>query len=136
MCSSWIWRGRVFLSLAQEQDGEIIGSWGEMVERIIKSMPSPSTDRTSMTEEEPKAFRIVGYENATVPQPSAYLYNALALRGWNDYREQMEEHVGHDMPTWDELPNHLKAVWIGIARGQHGVMAWLGGGTIEEIDAD
>jgi hypothetical protein len=105
-----------------------------MVERINKSIPSLNTDLTSMTEDEPKAFRIVGYEDAQMPHPSTYLYNALALRGWNDYRQQMEEHVGHVMPTWDELPDHLKAVWVGVAHGQHGVMAWLGGGTVEEID--
>ena len=87
-----------------------------------------------MAKELQKAFRIVGYENAIMPAPSTYLYNALALRGWNDYREQMEQHVGHSMPTWDELPDHLKIVWVGVAHGQHGVMAWLGGGKIEPID--
>ena len=91
---------------------------------------------SSMPDDLPKAYKIVGYEDSQIPEPSEYLYNVMALRGWNDYREQMEEYVGHEMPTWDELPEHLKVVWMGIAHGQHGVLAWLGGGTIEEINAD
>ena len=109
-----------------------------MVERrVSKSAPSPSPrvfTYMPQDEDKPKAFRIVGYEDSRVPQPSEYLYNALALRGWNDYREQMEMIIDHKLPTWDELPEHLKGVWLGVAHGQHGVLAWLGGGTIEEID--
>jgi len=87
-----------------------------------------------MTDDEPRAFRVIVDEDSRIPPPSEQLYNELALRGWNDYRRQMTLHVGHDMPTWDDLPDHLKLVWIDIAHGQHGVMAWRGGGTIEMID--
>ena len=100
---------------------------------LSRSNRPPCSRCSSMTDDLPKAFKIVGYESATVPSPSQYLYNALALRAWNDYKEQMEPHIGHTMPTWDELPNKLKLVWLGVAHGQHGVIAWLAGGRIEEI---
>ena len=87
-------------------------------------------------DEEPKPFKIVGYENATVPAPSQKLYDALALRAWTDYRTRMEIHVGHEMPEWDELPEHLRAVWLGVAHGQHGVVALFGGCGIQYIDAE
>ena len=132
------WHGvrYLYLSVAQEQIGEIIGGWGEMVERhILKSASSPSTGTYSMTEQEPKGFKIVGYGKATVPPPSKRLYNALALKAWTDYKDRMEIYVGHQMPDWDELPDHLISVWIAVARGQHGVLAVYGGGKIEQIDA-
>ena len=86
-----------------------------------------------MTEELPKAFKIVGFEGATVPSPSAKLYNALALKAWNDYKARMELHVDHPMPDWDELPDKLKGVWLAIAHGQHGLITLLGGGKIQTI---
>lgn len=104
--------------------------------RVKKSAPSPRLVTFSMTENEPKGFRVVGYSKATVPLPSKKLYNALALKAWHDYKERMEMHIGHKMPEWDELPPHLKSVWIAVARGQHGVIAVYGGGRIEEIDAN
>ena len=107
-----------------------------MVERrILKSAPSPRVRTYSMTEQEPKGYKIVGYGKATVPMPSARLYDALALKAWTDYKGRMEIHVGHEMPEWDELPEHLQDVWIAIAHGQHGVIAVYGGGKIEEINA-
>ena len=98
---------------------------------------SPRVSTSDMPDDQDKkskAFRVVGYEDANIPPPSEQLYNELALRGWNDYRRQMTAHVGHKMPTWDDLPDHLKMVWIGVAHGQHGVMAWRGGGKIEMIE--
>jgi len=132
------WHGirYIYISLAQRQNGEITGGWGEMVERILtKSASSPSIGTRSMTEQEPKGYKIVGYGKATIPRPSKRLYDALALKGWTDYKDRMEIYVGHEMPEWDELPKQLRAVWYAIARGQHGVLTVYGGGKIRVIDA-
>jgi len=43
MFTNWHGIRYIYISLAQEQNGEITGGWGEMVERILtKSAPSPS----------------------------------------------------------------------------------------------
>tara|TARA_R110002020_G_scaffold206535_1_gene411882 strand:- start:83 stop:403 length:321 start_codon:yes stop_codon:yes gene_type:complete len=82
-------------------------------------------------------FKITIPDEAKMPQPSNRMYEALALRAWIDYREAMEPHVGHDMPDWDELPPHLKAVWESVAHGQIGIIAIYAGGKVEAIsDAD
>ena len=136
MCNDWHRVWYIYLPLAQEQNGEIIGGQGEMVERrVMKSAPSLGTDTASMDEEEPQGFKIVGYGKATIPRPSKRLYNALALKAWTDYSERMALYVGHEMTDWDELPDHLKSIWIAIGRGQHGVLAVYGGGKIQRIDA-
>ena len=84
----------------------------------------------------PKPFRIIGYENSTVPEPSGRLYSALAWQAWNDYKAGMEPQIDHPMPTWDELPDRLRSVWISVARGQHGVIALHGGGKVKYLDAE
>jgi hypothetical protein len=122
--------------LAQAKNDEIIWCMGEMVERrVMKSAPSPCAGTYSMTEQDPKAYKISGYGEARVPRPSRKLYESMALKAWHDYKERMEMHVGHEMPEWDELADQLKEVWISVARGQHGVIAVYGGGKIERIDA-
>ena len=125
-------------TLDHEQAGEI-GRYEGTIDghkRSIAGGLSPRASASHMPEPEYKAFRVVGYEDANIPAPSEQLYNELALRGWNDYRRQMAVHVGHELPTWDDLPDHLKMVWLGVAHGQHGVMAWRGGGKIEMIKDD
>jgi hypothetical protein len=136
MCDDWnsIWY--IYIPLAQAKNDEIIWGMGEMVERrVMKSAPSPCAGTYSMTEQDPKAYKISGYGEARVPRPSRKLYESMALKAWHDYKERMEMHVGHEMPEWDELADQLKEVWISVARGQHGVIAVYGGGKIERIDA-
>lgn len=135
MCNFWGSFRDLSETLDLEQTREIEECEGRTVERAFSpSALSPRVSRSQMPDDQPIAFRIVGYENAIVPPPTEQLYNELALRGWNDYRRQMTDHVGHEMPTWDDLPDHLKMVWIGVAHGQHGVIAWRGGGKIEMIE--
>ena len=137
MCDFWGSNGDLLTTLDHGQIGKITRLEGRTVEQAISpSALSPRVSTLDMQNDEPRAFRVVGYEDSRIPPPSEQLYNELALRGWNDYRRQMADHVGHAMPTWDELPDSLKMVWIGVAHGQHGVMAWRGGGKIEMIDAD
>lgn len=136
MCDDWDRVRYIYLSLVEESTWQIIGGWGEMVERrVMKSAPSPTTETYSMTEQEPKGFKIAGYGEARVPRPSKKLYESMALKAWHDYKERMEMHVGHEMPDWDEMPDHLKEVWIAVARGQHGILVVYGGGRIENINA-
>jgi len=138
MCYVWNRLGDLPETLDHEQAGEI-GELEGTIDGHTRSIAgglSPRVSTSPMPEPEYKAFRVVGYEDANIPAPSEQLYNELALRGWNDYRREMAVHVGHELPTWDELPDHLKMVWLGVAHGQHGVMAWRGGGKIEMIEDD
>ena len=123
------------IPVAEEQNGQIIGGWGEMVERTTKSMPSLTTYATTMSEEEIKPVSI-DYRGVQIPAPTKKLLTALALKAWIDYSAQMELHLDHPMPQWDHLPDKLKDVWYQIARGQHGVMTLMGGGDVREIDAE
>ena len=79
------------------------------------------------------SFKITGLEHAKMPEPSARMYEALALRAWVDYSEAMAIHVGHELPDWDELEPHLKAVWERIAHGQVGIIAIYAGCKIQAI---
>lgn len=135
MCHLWHRDGDISTTMDHGQTWKIGRLEGRTVEQAFSpGALSPRVSVRDMTDDEPRAFRVVGYEESRIPPPSEKLYNELALRGWNDYRRQMADHVGHEMPTWDELPEHLKMVWIGVAHGQHGVIAWRGGGQIEMID--
>jgi hypothetical protein len=82
------------------------------------------------------SFKIIGLENAKMPQPSQAMYEALALRAWTDYAEQMAFHVGHELPDWDDLPQHLRAVWMRVAHGQVGIVSIFAGGKIVILDAE
>ena len=133
MRGRWIRVWYIPIPVGEEQTKQIIGGWGEMVERITKSMPSPSTE--IMDEEELKPVSI-DYRGVEIPAPTKKLLTALALKAWIDYSAQMELHLDHTMPAWDQLPDKLKDVWYQIARGQHGVMTLMGGGKIRVIDAE
>ena len=114
-----------------------MGRWGEVSERIIKSVASLST-HASMTEEERKQLRPVriDHRGALIPPPSRQVLTALALKGWMDYSAQMQMILDHPMPLWDELPEHIQDVWYRVARGQHAVMSLLGGSKVSQIDAE
>ena len=106
---------------------------GTVWDARIQSQRPYAQPSLQMTER-PRPFRIVGYSGARVPEPSSRLYNALAWQAWNDYKAGMEIQVDHKMPTWDELPDNLRAVWISVAHGQHGVLALHGGGKVKYLD--
>jgi len=113
------------------------GSRGRTGARAIsRSDQPPYISSDIMCDEQFHAHRVIIDENTRLPEPSEQLYNALAMRGWTDYRRQMMPLVDHEMPEWDDLPLHLQVVWLGIAHGQLGIIALLGGGTLELIDAD
>ena len=106
---------------------------GTVWDARIQSQRPYAQPSLQMTER-PRPFRIVGYSRAIVPEPSSRLYNALAWQAWNDYKAQMEIQVDHKMPTWDELPDNLRAVWISVAHGQHGVLALHAGCKVKYLD--
>ncbi len=83
--------------------------------------------------DEQRAYKVTGYETAKVPKPSQRLYEAMALKGWIDYKERMELHVGHEMPDWDELPAELKDVWKAVAHGQHAIILLHAGCRLRQI---
>ena len=85
------------------------------------------------TEDDLKPVRI-NYHGVTLPPPNKKTLEALALKAWLDYSDQMGLLLDHELPTWDELPANLQDVWVRIARGQHVVMSLLGGGKVEVID--
>ena len=138
MCYVWGGFRDISTPLDHEQVEEIRGCEGTIGEQAFSpSGLSPRVSASTMDEHDFKAFRVIyDHETARIPPPTEQLYNELALRGWNDYRREMSVHVGHDLPNWDDLPDHLKMVWISVAHGQHGVIAWRGGGTVEMIEDD
>ena len=108
------------------------GGWDVMVVRLVDgSMPSPAPSKHEERMKIP-AVRI-NHKNAHIPDPTNETLEALALKGWIDYSGGMQPLVGHEMPSWDDLPEKLREVWIGVAKGQHVVMSLIGGATIEEI---
>ena len=132
---AFIWCGDVFQELGDEQIWEMreYGEWGVMVVRLVDGgMPSPTTTNEEDDMEIP-AVRI-NHNNAHMPDPTDQTIEALALKGWIDYSGGMQPLVGHEMPQWDDLPDEIKQVWMGVAKGQHVVMSLIGGATIEEID--
>lgn len=80
-------------------------------------------------------FKITIPVGALMPHPTNKMYEGIALRAWIDYRDAMEPHVGHDMPDWDDLPPHLKAVWSRVSHGMVGIVAIYAGGKVTAIDA-
>lgn len=110
------------------------GCWGRTDEHALsRSGQSPSEPLSPSMTDELKPIR-VNHLDAHIPAPSAKNIESLAMKGWIDYSGQMSRIVDHDMPTWDELDDKLRKVWINVARGQHVVMTLLGGGKIETIE--
>ena len=85
------------------------------------------------TEDDLKPVRI-NYHGVMLPPPNKKTLVAMALKAWLDYSAQMSLLLDHELPTWDDLPDNLRDVWIRIARGQHVVLSLLGGGKVEVID--
>tara|TARA_R110000824_G_scaffold391829_2_gene589891 strand:+ start:184 stop:462 length:279 start_codon:yes stop_codon:yes gene_type:complete len=86
------------------------------------------------TEDDLKPVRI-NWEGVELPPPNKKTLEAMALKAWLDYSAQMALLLDHEMPSWNDLPQSLRDVWVRIARGQHVVLSLLGGGKVEEIDA-
>ena len=126
-------------TLDHGQAGQVIGG-ARVQSRQAKALDGSGlaarASTSSMTDEhELKAVRL-NHHGIQIPDPTPENIEALALRGWMTYAAAMRDYVGHDMPTWDELPDRLKDVWHRVARDQHAVITLLGGGTIETIDAE
>jgi hypothetical protein len=135
--SDFFWCWDVLQELGHEQIEEVIeyGGWGVMVvRRFDGGMPSPTTDTTKDNMKIP-AVRI-NHKNAHMPDPTDETIESLALKGWIDYSGGMQPLVGHEMPQWDNLPDEIKQVWLGVAKGQHVVMSLIGGATVEQIEDD
>ena len=133
MCDFFLCRN-VLQELGHGQTREMMndGGWDVMVVRLVDgSMTSPAPSKHEERMKIP-AVRI-NHKNAHIPDPTYETLEALALKGWIDYSGGMQPLVGHEMPSWDDLPEKLREVWIGVAKGQHVVMSLIGGATIEEI---
>jgi len=137
MFDGGFWRRFIYFSADQEEVYEIVGSLGGrlLVRRVDGSTATTPIPSQHMPEDDLKPVRVdhVGIE---MPDPSQKNLQALALKGWLDYSAQMQLILDHPMPSWNELPDEIKDVWYRVARGQHAVLTLLGGGTVEEIDAE
>ena len=121
----------LFTTVDNEQTRKVNGFRGRSSERINKSAAAPDSHKDMAG-----TFKITIPDDAKMPHPTNKMYEGLALRAWIDYRDGMEPHVGHEMPDWDELPPHLRAVWERVAHGMVGIMAIYAGGKVTAIDAN
>ena len=135
MCGCGVHVWAVVEVMDHDQTGQIIREcWGRTDEHALsRSDQSPSKPPSPSMTDEPKPIR-VNHLDAHIPAPSEKNIESLAMKGWIDYSGQMSRIVDHDMPSWDELDDRLRQVWINVARGQHVVMTLLGGGKIETIE--
>mgnify|MGYP003149119891 CR=1 FL=1 len=75
----------------------------------------------------------INHEGAHIPPPTERLVRGMALASWASYSSSMELLLDHEMPTWDNLPDPVREIWLAAAKAAYACVALYGGGTVEDV---